>query len=636
MTRILGIGVMMAALTAGTVAGCLSSGEGSENFTEDGKLGTKATYDAESGQILVSFAEELEEGQSLYLSVRRGNLQEESYAKKDCSLVADRAIAIFGGGKADKGELSPQAREAHGERTIYRLPLEDKSLLVPAYSDSNLPTDQSWGHGDLTGEKQAILDAGVDTFIDICVTQGDGVLRREQQDLYLAMDNNNPHLVRDAMASDASGSVAGADEFDHNQARATSPQKYGEICVAALGEIPFFKNKREAGTDPVTGRPQYKYDTWNCLDSVHIPLTVTKASGDTETVEGPEWDEESGSENSGAKCDKRQYIYNLCEQAPRVISAMNEQGTTWVLLCRKGRGQTPKLVQEGWDENGEPIMKNTVATSDLSTKFNDIAMLGHNPRTGRTCFFQNALYSRTNGKAVSHPADIDKWDDIWSGVHGAQGGINCNNCHDSDPWILTPWIAGAKRDAVYKKAQQKMSGSGKNGWVADADLPATASVVPMYGVHPDLPLKDTSVPYTLVNFVGQGWKHEKQLVGTEVKGCNSCHRIGAGNTLAKWALRTVGQDSAYNNMITDAYKNNYERSHYMPFDPRPGQPDPLPAEADWANSEYAKAIAHIKSCQSAPQDGSSTTCQFKEIPREVMGIDPGNECHSPIPDDCDY
>jgi len=76
MTRILGIGLMMAALTAGTVAGCLSTGEGSGDFTEDGKLGTKVTVDPESGYILVSFAEELEEGQALYLNVARGDLRD--------------------------------------------------------------------------------------------------------------------------------------------------------------------------------------------------------------------------------------------------------------------------------------------------------------------------------------------------------------------------------------------------------------------------------------------------------------------------------------------------------------------------------------------------------------------------------
>ena len=44
-------------------------------------------------------------------------------------------------------------------------------------------------------------------------------------------------------------------------------------------------------------------------------------------------------------------------------------------------------------------------------------------------------------------------------MHGAQGGINCNNCHDSDPFILSPWIAGAKRSADYKYASLDPAGS---------------------------------------------------------------------------------------------------------------------------------------------------------------------------------
>jgi hypothetical protein len=633
MTRIFGASIGLAAWIAAALAGCIDdTGSGSSDFTEEGNLYTKATYDAESQKILVSFAEELEEGQALYLRVRRGDHQDESFAQRDCSLVSDQPIAIFGEGQADTSALSAQAQEAHEGRTVYQLPLTDPSLLVPAYSDANLPAEQSWGHGDLTAEKQAILALGVDTLIDICVTEDGEVLRREQQDLFLAMDLNKPHLVRDAMAADAAGQM----EFDHDQERVSSAQKYGEMCVAALGEIPFFKNKRQVGTDPVTGRPQFAYDSWSCLDSVHIPMTVTEAGDGGETVTGPAWDEQSGGESAGVKCDERQYIYNLCEQAPRVISATNQQGTHWVLLCRKGRGQTPRLEQQGVDDEGNPILVDVVPEAELSAHFNDIAMLGYNPQTGRTCFFQNALYSRHDGAQVPHPADAEKWKDIWSGVHGAQSGINCNNCHDSDPLILSPWISGAKRNAQFDEAQAIMAGEGKNGWAPPAGLPGDP-VVPMYGVHPDLPLQDKTLPYTLVNYIGQGWTHQKQLVGAELEGCNRCHRIGAGNTLDKWALRTVGLDSGYNAMITDAYLDDYKRRHYMPFDPREGQPDPLPSESDWDASVYATAVAYIQACQSAPQDGTSGPCQFKEIPREGAGIDPGGgDCWSDIPDDCDY
>lgn len=617
MTRIRGIGLALAVIVH--AGGCADAGSSSDAFTEGLELGTKATLDPGSGLVLVSFAKELGPAQELFIDVRRGDLTDPSLGALDCSAVARLPVM-----RVAAGELGASPRAAHGSRTIYGVELTDRTLLEQAYSDANLPAGQSWAHAEHTAEMQAVIDRGIDSYIDICVTQDGRALRREQVDLFLALDLNNPHLVRDAMMLDQTG-PSGAQSggaFDHNQARAASPLKYAEICVAALGEIPFFGNKRQVGTDPVTGRPQFAYDTYDCLDSVHIPMTVTTRNGDgSETVTGPAWDEESGGGN--VKCDRRQYIYDLCEQGPRVVSARNEQGTHWVLLCRKGRGQTPKLEQQGVDANGNPILVNTVPRDQLSSHFNDVAMLGHNPRTGRTCFFQNALYSRHDGAAVPHPGDTEKTQNMWNGVYGAEGGINCHNCHDSDPFILSPWIAGAKRDSSYRYRDLDPSGS----------KPGTP-VVPMMGVHPDLSLKDLEVPYTLVNYAGQGWTHQKQLVGAELKGCNGCHRIGNGNTLSTWALRTVGLDSSYNQMITDAYRNDYQRSHYMPFDPNPNNPDPLPPANQWETSIYGTAVSFIQRCRGNTSDPG---CIFKDMPRETAEIGGGaGECWSPIADDCDY
>ncbi len=624
----------LCALLTHAIGGCITDpGSDASNISEDGDLKVVATFEAESQQILVSFIEPLERGQSLFVAVRRGDLGAASWHDKDCGKVADEAIAIFGDGAVSSTALSDASAEAHaGRDRIYRLPLADPTLLTHPYSDSSLPDGQSWADGIDTPEKDAILKQGVDTFIDICVTQ-DGVgFRREQIDLYLAMDLDNPHIVRDSLAG----------SFDHDQPRITSPQKYGETCVGAMGEIPFFKNKRQSGVDG-SGRPQYTYDTWSCLDSVHIPVTVTAADADgQETTTYPDWDNRAG--NASTQCDKRQYIYPLCEQGPRVISAVNEQGTHWVLLCRKVVGTTPKLVQVGVDENGEPILVDKRSPDELSSRFNDVAMVGHNPRTGRTCFFQNALGSRYDGSRVAHPADIEKSKDtddrqayLWSGVHGAQGGINCNNCHDSDPFIVTPWLAGAKRDHIYEAAQKQMSGEGANGWARDTAGPPQSPVVPMIGVHGDFPLRDKTAPYTLVNFAGQGWTHAKQLVGPEVSGCNKCHRIGAGNTLKKWATRSVGLDDNYNKMITQPFLDDWKRIHFMPFDPAAGAIDPLPGPEEWADSEYGIAIDHIQQCKNANQGGSDDRCKFSVIPREAQHIDVDpNECWSDIPDDCDF
>src|SRR5262249_51694531 len=119
-------------------------------------------------------------------------------------------------------------------------------------------------------------------------------------------------------------------------------------------------------------RGQYEY--YSCLESVPIPMTATSEDG--KTLKWPD-----GEAN---QCDAPQYIYSSCEAGPRVARRINDQGTVWVLLCRKNSG--------GWQ----------------SGLFNDIALIGHNPKSGNTCFFQNHLTGLTDGTHVPHPGDSRK------------------------------------------------------------------------------------------------------------------------------------------------------------------------------------------------------------------------------------
>src|SRR5205085_9321084 len=96
-----------------------------------------------------------------------------------------------------------------------------------------------------------------------------------------------------------------------------SPFEYGNLCVAQLGEIPFFE--KHGDND---------YGTYDCLDSTPIPMTITAADG---TVKAPQ-------EGTETKCDNPEYIYSLCEAGPRVATKVNDQGTRWTLLCRKSKG----------------------------------------------------------------------------------------------------------------------------------------------------------------------------------------------------------------------------------------------------------------------------------------------------------
>jgi hypothetical protein len=347
-----------------------------------------------------------------------------------------------------------------------------------------------------------------------------------------------------------------ADDDTTGEQRINSPVAYGERCVGELGEIPFFEKTADG-----------EYTTYDCLESTEIPLTVTKPDG---TVEKPR-------EGTVEKCDNPQYIYNLCEAGPRVAQRTNDQGTRWVLLCRKSIG--------GYASN----------------KYNDIAMIGHNPFTGKTCYFQNALYNKTDGSAIPHPADKEKSQNLWSGVHGGLGdGIQCASCHDADPFIHTPWIDGAKD-------------------------PQGRPIVPKMGIDPDFALGANDTPYSIINTRGQGWRMPKQIVSSEANACLKCHRMGDNRWTKSWINRLDGSDTAWNNLTTEAF-NAAKHRYWMPTD------QVFDTEQQWSQSVFATALDFIKGCG---QSSTNPACIWKDIPTKLGSDETGGALRNPVslPDD---
>ncbi len=428
-------------------------------------------------------------------------------------------------------ELSAIARidgdEYPSDKPTWRGPVVEASLFEDIY-------DTSWLEEEPTEEmiREAMLGGYV---IDVCLMDSAGVVKQKSFDIRRALDKPGQD-----------GKFDGDEEE-----RIASTEAYAEACVAELGEIPFF-NKIGDGD----------YETYNCLDSTAIPTTVTAENG---AVTRPE--------TQVSQCDNPQYIYDLCEpnavdgrtNGPRVASRTNDTGTSWVLLCRKAKSE------EG--------------------AYNDIAMIGHNPFTGKTCYFQNALYSRTDGLHVPHPGDTVESEQspqesasLWRGIHGGIGsGIECAKCHSTDPFIHTPWIDGAQDEAG-------------------------DPIVPKMGIADDFVLGYNDAPYSIINTAGQGWTMPQQLVSPEAAACTKCHRIGANDRwMNDWHERLVGQDQSWTNITTPAYRA-FEHAFWMP-------PDADGLDADnWAESDYGKAAAFIIECGRNPSN-----CQFAPVPTNPIG-----------------
>jgi hypothetical protein len=473
-------------------------------------LSVTALYNPKTGRVVVEASRELEGDEALFVRTRRG-----TFGTIDCAEVAATTERLSGG-----GGLSIEG------------PAVEPALTKPFYGPE-------WGH-EPTPAMLASLEGGTESIIDVCVMRGDTVVAQVERDLFVAWDEARK-----------SGLGGKADHVASGEVMINSPQVYGERCVSELGEIPFF-TKQADGT----------YSTYNCLESTPIPVTVTRADGNVDTPQS----------GTVSQCDNPQYIYSLCEAGPRVAARTNEQGTRWVLLCRKSIG--------GY----------------ASDQYNDIALIGSNPFTGKTCFFQNALYSKKDGGHIPHPADPVKSTNLWSGVHGGIGnGIECSRCHDADAFVHTPWI--------------------------DAAVDAQGRpIVPKMGVDPDLPLGANDTPYKLINRRGQNWTMEKQLVSPEANACLRCHRMGGGRWTQQWLSRLEGTDSAWTSITTSAF-NHASHMFWMPPDTA------FPTQQSWDSSEAKRALDFIQSCGANP---NAAGCVWADIPETVGGDHPSGNLRNPV------
>src|SRR5262249_14593991 len=105
-----------------------------------------------------------------------------------------------------------------------------------------------------------------------------------------------------------------------------------------------------------------------------------------------------------------------CAPFTRIGRWVNSKGTRFVFLCRR--------------EGVRPLMDPT---------FEILAFIAHNPDSGKTCFFNNHMDGSSMDGTRVLPPNTDTADSFWMDM-GSVKNQRCPTCHDSDPWVHSPWI----------------------------------------------------------------------------------------------------------------------------------------------------------------------------------------------------
>ncbi len=500
----------------------------------------------------------------IWVRVRQGKIAADSEDKLNCSELQN------GGTLVRNTDVASRSRSG---KTVYTKGPEVSAELLDLL---HLYDDPNWATGNVSEAKLATARKGPDPIIEACVLgAGNKVRAKLLTTLAFAWDQGNYELGGATSAPPQGLSYKNDGEESslsrgNWQARRTSEGayinsqvEYAQLCVQELGEIPFFPKQKKKG----------RYDTFDCRDFVvnrgdgttvaapGVEAAMIPVMRDSQPVTQCDPGLELGKDSNSYACldntDSGMYLASGGVQpGPTVVTAKNSKGTHWVLLCRKVA------------DDGNGMTK--------SKKFNDMAMMGHNPATGKTCFFQNSIGAGTNGAAVPHPADTKLSTTVWSPVLQNY----CTGCHGKSGFVHSRWIDGALR---------------ANG----------TPIVPKMGEHPDFPISQNDRPYYVVNQDKQGFDMPKQLVSEAAAPCATCHRVQANQNWLNFSHWSTGTGDTYMSKRS-AKGKAFDYAHWMPV-----RLDGL-NETTWAQSDWLTAVKHIEKCANQSVDPE---CEYADIPR---------------------
>lgn len=308
----------------------------------------------------------------------------------------------------------------------------------------------------------------------------------------------------------------------------TDQQEYMRACEAELGEFPPF----------------------NCYEGVQIPITVTDSSGTRFVTREQDLEE-------GQKCDRPSRLSG-CVPYSYVGVKTNSRGSLFTFICRLYEFRAPI----GTTSDGRPLVM-----------FEDLGVIGHNPRSGASCFWAVPIDGKLfDGTQIPRPGsdeDASFYPErgFWYTLP-ALAGSGCTTCHDNDPYVQTPWVQQVK----------------------------VVPSVPLTSYH--------SVAADQLNALAQvtDWSPAQRLKEPDAAPCLSCHRLSNRFTCASLVEDATGDKLRI--MPTTAHFSQYPYSHWMDsFDAAELQKR-YPTEADW-DAQYAAATRAIQQCC---LDKSSTSC----------------------------
>jgi hypothetical protein len=241
---------------------------------------------------------------------------------------------------------------------------------------------------------------------------------------------------------------------------------------------------------------------------------------------------------------------------------------------------------------------NTRAKGIDNPLFEDIAVIQHNRVTGETCFYQ-ALETPAgdeerpsiDGRRIPPPDEAALPEDAPAHARPASAfwrppsvvvGIRCITCHDSDPWMHSPYI------------DQVLGTDGKHIVFDGTKLGTWAG---RYSVIGNRGFEAWPTTYAIESTV---------TTDTEGQSCTSCHNIGSEKTCEDWRRYATGTAPRG----TGTTGRSFAHAYWMP----PPLTPPLADVHAWESAGFKRAAERLAACCANPTAAGCRRTQITTLP----------------------
>lgn len=246
-----------------------------------------------------------------------------------------------------------------------------------------------------------------------------------------------------------------------------------------------------------------------------------------------------------------------------------------LLLCRR---YTARLGRHSW--------RGQAYDGSEFPGFEDVAIIQHNRVTGETCWFQSLapLGEAKDARRVPPPDEAtlppgtpsyaERSESFWlSPTEAARR--DCVKCHDSDPWVHTPYIDEARRPDGTPVVYSGIKNETHRG---------------LYSIVGSRHFPEWTMPRGI----------NVAPVGAGGVSCTSCHALGNRETCARWIAHSIGR--VYPPNLSSYGQGNFVLSHWMP--PPSGN---LTNTTAWNQAGWGQAAERLLACCNNPNAAGCST-----------------------------